>query len=223
MSDSNGDSPKVSVTEDGPYMVEGGARIQNASGEDVSKDGKAFLCRCGHSSNKPFCDGTHSKIGFDGSESADHGPIAARQDSYTAERVTILDDRSVCSHAGECTDRLPSVWKLGEEPWIDPDGASAEEIKSVIPRCPSGALEYVEPDSQEPDEESLAPRIEAAVDGPLVLRGGIPVTSVDGRAYEVRNRQTLCRCGKSSNKPFCDGSHWDGFKDPAEPESRPET
>ncbi len=214
MSDSPGGPLKISVTKNGPYMVEGGVRIQDASGGDASKDGKAFLCRCGHSSNKPFCDGTHNKIDFDGTETADHGPIAERQDSYEAESVTILDDRSVCSHAGECTDRLPSVWKLRQEPWIDPEGAPAEEIESVIPKCPSGALQYTEPGSSEPVEQNLSPMIEAAVHGPFMVRGGIPVHSADGEAYEVRNRQTLCRCGLSSNKPFCDGSHWDNFKDP---------
>jgi hypothetical protein len=43
--------------------------------------------------------------------------------------------------------------------------------------------------------------------GPLWARGGIPVESADGFTYEVRNRVTLCRCGKSLNKPFCDGRH----------------
>lgn len=210
-------SPSVSVTENGPYMVEGLSELIDARGEDVSKDGKVFLCRCGQSSNKPFCDGTHKKVGFDGSETADRGPIAGRQDSYEAEEVTILDDRGVCAHAGECTDRLPSVWKLRSEPWIDPDGAPAEEIKSVVPRCPSGALQYTEPGSPEPVEQAQSLAIHASVNGPYHLRGGIPVHSADGEPYEVRNRQTLCRCGRSSNKPFCDGTHWDGFKDPEDP------
>ena len=214
MSESNDDLPVITVTGDGPYMLEGNAEIRDALGEDVSKDGKAFLCRCGHSSNKPFCDGSHKKIGFDGTETADHGPIAERRDSYGAAEVTILDDRSVCSHAGECTDRLPEVWKLREEPWIDPVGAPASQIKEVIPKCPSGALQYTEPGSDGPVEEPMAPAVKASVDGPYMLRGGIEVRSADGTPYEVRNRQTLCRCGLSSNKPFCDGSHWDNFKDP---------
>ncbi|HXR89437.1 MAG TPA: CDGSH iron-sulfur domain-containing protein, partial [Steroidobacteraceae bacterium] len=52
--------------------------------------------------------------------------------------------------------------------------------------------------------------------GPLWLRGGIEVVSSDGFAYEVRNRVTLCRCGESKNKPFCDGTHIEiGFRDDA--------
>ncbi len=63
-----------------------------------------------------------------------------------------------------------------------------------------------------------AAEVVAAPDGPYHVRGGIPVATPDGEPFEVRNRQTLCRCGRSSNKPFCDGSHWSaGFRDPAPP------
>ena len=50
--------------------------------------------------------------------------------------------------------------------------------------------------------------------GPIYVRGGIPIASLDGTPYEVRNRVALCRCGASQNKPFCDGSHVDAaFRD----------
>lgn len=205
----------ISVMENGPYVVEGGVEIRSAVGE-TSQEEKAFLCRCGRSSNKPFCDGTHNKVDFDGTETADHNAIADRRDAYEAAEVTILDDRSVCAHAGECTDGLPAVWKLGTEPWIDQNAATADEIKATIRECPSGALTYVEPGSAETVEETMSPAIKASVNGPYHLRGGIPVSSSSGAAYEVRARQTLCRCGGSSNKPFCDGTHWKGFKDPEE-------
>lgn len=214
MSDGNGETPVIRVTEDGPYALEGTVEIRDASNEDVTRDGKAFLCRCGHSQNKPFCDGSHNKVDFDGSETADHGPIAERRKAYESEKITILDDRSICSHAAECTDRLPQVWRIRGRPWIDPKGAPPEEAKDVIPRCPSGALQYTEPGSDGPVEQETEPAVKAAVDGPYMLRGGIEVVSAEGRPYEVRNRQALCRCGLSSNKPFCDGSHWDNFSDP---------
>ena len=214
MSDGNGGMPVIKVSEDGPYVLEGAVEILDAAGENVSKDGKAFLCRCGHSRNKPFCDGSHNSAGFDGSETADHGPIADRQRAYESDEITILDDRGICSHAAECTDRLPQVWRIRGRPWIDPKGAPADEIKAVVPECPSGALQYTEPGSAGPVEEDLEPAVKAAVDGPYMLRGAIEVRSADGTPYEVRNRQALCRCGLSSNKPFCDGSHWDSFKDP---------
>lgn len=214
MGDSKDDLTVLTVSEHGPYVVEGEVELRDAVGEEVSKDGKAFLCRCGQSKNKPFCDGSHNKIDFDGSETADHGPIAGRRRAYESDQVTILDDRSVCAHAAECTDRLPTVFRQGEKPWIDPEGAPAGDIKALIPDCPSGALEYTEPGSTEPVEQPAEPAIKAAVHGPYMLRGGIEVRSADGTPYEVRERQTLCRCGLSSNKPFCDGSHWDNFRDP---------
>ena len=214
MSESNGDLPVIKVTENGPYVLEGEVEVLDAVGEDVSKDGKAFLCRCGHSRNKPFCDGSHNKIDFDGSETADRGSIADRSRSYESKELTVHDDRSICSHAAECTERLPEVWRIRGRPWIDPSGAPADEVREVVPACPSGALRYVEKDGDEPVEEPDDPAVRTAVDGPYELRGGIAVEAADGTAYEVRNRQALCRCGLSSNKPFCDGSHRDSFKDP---------
>ncbi len=204
------------MTEDGPYKVEGAVEVVGADGEVVSSEGKVFLCRCGGSQNKPFCDGTHKKIGFSGAEVADRGPIAARRAAYEGDGITIYDDRSVCAHAGNCTDGLPSVWKLREEPWIDARGAGSTEIAAVVGTCPSGALTYARGGDPEPVEQALAPAIRASVDGPYHVRGAIPVRSADGTPYEVRNRQALCRCGRSKNKPFCDGTHWhEGFKDPA--------
>lgn len=215
MSDQQDERPRITVT-DGPYMVEGISEVIDAKGESRPVDGKAFLCRCGRSSNKPFCDGTHNKVGFEGPESADTGPIAERRDQYEGEGVTILDDRKVCAHAGVCTDNLPEVFKLRQEPWIEPEGAPPDAAKEAIKGCPSGALAFTEPSSEGIVEPDLEPGVKAAVDGPYWLRGGIQVISAGGEAYELRNRQTLCRCGGSSNKPFCDGTHWKGFKDPPE-------
>jgi CDGSH-type Zn-finger protein len=216
MGDHDESRPRIKVTENGPYMVEGVTQVRDATGEAHAVEGKAFLCRCGRSSNKPFCDGSHNKVGFDGTETADTGPIAERREGYEADDLEILDDRSVCAHVGACTDGLPAVFKLGEEPWIEADGAAAVAVKETIRECPSGALAYTEPGANGPVEEPLDPGVEAAVDGPYRLRGGIPVISAAGEPYEVRNRQTLCRCGGSGNKPFCDGTHWEGFKDPPE-------
>lgn len=139
---------------------------QRRDSRERSQDDKATLCRCGRSSKKPFCDGTHNKVNFNGTETADHGAIAERRDTYEAEGVTILDDRSVCAHAGECTNGLSAVWKLGTEPWIDQNAASADEIKATIAKCPSGALTYTEPGSTETVEETMSPTIKASVNGP---------------------------------------------------------
>jgi hypothetical protein len=84
----------------------------------------------------------------------------------------------------------------------------------MVSLCPSGALTQ-QPAAGDPGEEpTFEPSIAVVRDGPLWVRGGIPITSADGSPYEVRNRVTLCRCGQSSNKPYCDGSHdRTGFRD----------
>ncbi|MGH8973497.1 MAG: CDGSH iron-sulfur domain-containing protein [Acidimicrobiia bacterium] len=203
------------MTEHGPYLVEGGLEVRNAQGQALDTSARYALCRCGGSANKPFCDGTHARIGFEGTETADRGPIAQRQDHYVGTGVTIHDDRTVCAHAGFCTDNLAAVFKLGEEPWIDATAADAETIVNQVKQCPSGALSVTIADDPEPVEDDLPARVVPVPNGPYRVSGGVEVLAADGTSYEVRNRQTLCRCGGSPNKPFCSGTHWYiGFKAP---------
>lgn len=79
--------------------------------------------------------------------------------------------------------------------------------------CPGGRLSAWENRTGEPYEPDYAPSLGLiedpglGVSGGLWVRGGIPVQTQEGMAYEIRNRVVLCRCGASKNKPFCDGSH----------------
>lgn len=219
-------TPLIEVTEHGPYRVSGDVRIYDAEGRLRHSGGVWHLCRCGGSRNKPFCDITHGLKRFDGSESADHGPIAGRRDSYAADGVTVHDDRSICCHYGQCSSRLPAVFRADAEPFVDPQHARVDEIVDVVGGCPSGALAYARGSDVDPVEPDEPPSITATVDGPYRVRGGIQVVGAGGRAYERRARQVLCRCGLSRNKPFCDGSHWyAGLRDPLPPElvKRPPT
>jgi CDGSH-type Zn-finger protein len=175
------------------------------------------LCRCGGSSRKPFCDGTHKSNNFNGQEFASKDTASDRAEPCVGESVAIHDDRSRCAHAGVCTDNLSQVFKLGVEPWIDPNGATTDEIIRVVDACPSGALSYSMTGSSEPVEALEGPSITVASDAPLAVRG-VKVVAGDGEPYDSRERQTLCRCGGSRNKPFCDGSHWYmGFKHEMDP------
>ncbi len=138
---------------------------------------------------------------------------ADKLDVYRGRRITIHDNRAICAHAGRCTDGLAAVFKYGSEPWIDPDGAATEAIIEIIRRCPSGALSY----SLEGVENRDQPReasITVSKDGPYAVVGGPQLT---GRAWgqgASMEHYTLCRCGASKNKPFCDGTHWSiGFTD----------
>lgn len=207
----------IVVRRNGPYLVRGACRLVKAGGAESIEE-RMVLCRCGQSANKPFCDSTHARIGFDGTEVADRGPIGARRVAYRGQGVTIYDDRSVCAQSGRCSDTLAKVFKYGEEPWIDPLGATAQEIARTVALCPSGALtvalDSATGSASAPAAAAGPPCITALKDGPLMVEGAIALASPDGTAYEARPRYTLCRCGQSKNKPFCDGSHYNvGFKD----------
>ena len=203
---------RIRVLNGGPYRVEGGIPLLDHEGGEIEAPPAYSLCRCGGSTNKPFCDGTHKSNNFNGQEFASKDSHADRAESYVGEGVTIHDDRSRCSHAGVCSDNLSAVFKFGVEPWIDPKGANADDIIRVVSSCPSGALSYSLAGSSEPAEGPEGPSVTVAKDGPLAVRS-VQVIAGDEEAYDSLERQALCRCGGSRNKPFCDGSHWYmGFK-----------
>ena len=214
---SNDNPVKVKIIPDGPYRVSGASALRmriarNDAGRPVEwqrgadvETGEAFsLCRCGASEEKPFCDGTHNSIGFDGSETADRAPTVTRRERYEGEGIVMTDDKPLCYHAGFCVTEHTMAWKLVEEA-SDPEARA--QLIQMIRNCPSGRLEYFEPPDETPIEEELPQEIGIIDDGPLWVRGRIPVESSDGETYEVRNRVTLCRWGASKNKPYCDNTH----------------
>jgi CDGSH-type Zn-finger protein len=210
--------PKIACLPNGPYYLLNDPQtapvpnLRRASGEACATVRGVALCRCGASQNKPFCDGTHGKNGFRDDNRADSSKD--KRDVYAGKRITILDNRAICSHAAFCTDELKAVFRQHESPWIDPDGAEVDQIIKIIRKCPSGALSYAI-DGVEAEPPQRPPMVTVTDNGPYAVTGGIELMGVkfgDGASLE---HYTLCRCGASKNKPFCDGSHWDaGFKDP---------
>ncbi|MGH8700921.1 MAG: CDGSH iron-sulfur domain-containing protein [Burkholderiales bacterium] len=198
------DGTTIEVVKNGPYRVSGACRVRNARGEDVPARGRFALCRCGSSSNKPFCDGTHARVGFDGTRLM-VGPADAVQ-AHRGRRITIHDNRAICAHSGVCTDNLPGVFRLGTEPWIDADGADADAVIALVKRCPSGALTY-SIDGAPPPAGPGERLITASANGPYFVSGGVELRA-DGARPREPGRYALCRCGGSKNKPFCDGTHW---------------
>lgn len=218
--------PEIRVRKDGPYFVRGDvplgytAQVETEFGEPVGwvpdepieqAEERAALCRCGRSNDKPFCDGSHKTNGFDGTETAERSNIADRREEFPAGEGTVSFDLATCQHAGFCADRFTNWRRLAR---IADDPAVRERLMQMVRLCPSGALE-MEPEA---DGEQLEPSLPVSIgvvrDGPLWVRGRITITSADGETYEVRNRVTLCRCGHSETKPFCDGSHMHtGFRD----------
>ena len=140
--------------------------------------------------------------------------MAKKIREYEGQDVVVRYDVKRCIHAAECIRGLPRVFDTSARPWVQPDAASADEIAAVVMRCPTGALHFERKDGglEEPLPESNV--ITVADDGPLHVRGAIEITVPDGSVVLRDTRLSLCRCGASSNKPFCDNSHIEsGFAD----------
>jgi CDGSH-type Zn-finger protein len=123
--------PNILTLTNGPYYLINNMEakvvdnLQNSKGEPLSTISGVALCRCGGSKNKPFCDGTHSIIGFSSANKTlndNDKAIRDKRRDYIGKEITIHDNRKICSHAAECVKDLPSVFKLGNKPWIDPNG-----------------------------------------------------------------------------------------------------
>lgn len=222
-------SQRIEAEPDGPFHVHGSIPVRrirpvySEHGEPMTWEvterftarERVFLCRCGQSRRKPFCDNSHSGLPFDGGDGTPTSDYEERSRTFEAPGITVRDDRSLCTHAGFCGTRLASIWKL-----LD-DGSTADSIVraqviTMVERCPSGALTF----RVDPEGDDIEPELPAAIgvieDGPLFVSGRVAVRRADGEWLETRNRVTLCRCGASGTKPLCDGSHKDaGFADPA--------
>jgi CDGSH-type Zn-finger protein len=213
---------KIKVTANGPYIVLGGVPltvqriILDADGQclDWSQTKKYpkkktySLCRCGKSKSWPFCDSTHKQINFEGIETANRLSYLDQCKKYGGPALELTDVKSLCAHVGFC-DRAGGTWNLisrSDEP---------EARKIAIEEgcnCPSGRLVVWDQEGRaiEPISVPFIGLIESPEGefiGSIWVRGGIPIESDNGETYEIRNRVTLCGCGRSSNKPFCDGSH----------------
>jgi CDGSH-type Zn-finger protein len=213
---------RIKVTKNGPYMVTGGVPLSEQSicvdNEDQChgwKEGQKFqgqenfaLCRCGHSQNKPYCDGTHIKVNFEGTESASNKPYLEQAAEIKGPGLNLTDAEELCVGARFCH-RAGGTWKLTKQ---SVDSEAKQTVIEETCDCPSGRLVAWEKDGKaiEPEFEPSIGLVEdtrAKKMGPIWVKGSIPVESSEGKTYEIRNRVALCRCGKSSNKPFCDGSH----------------
>lgn len=199
--------PTIEPSENGPYMVKHLTSLKNSKGETIQTKETIALCRCGGSANKPFCDGTHAKNDFSSKNLSD-GSMNKR-DNYVGKqsKITIHDNRGICAHAGKCTDGLPKVWRMRVEPWIDADAADIDAIIDTIRLCPSGALSY-SIDAVEHRNQKRDPDITVSKDGPYHVTGCIKLNNAVWGEGASTEHYTLCRCGASKNKPFCDGSHW---------------
>jgi len=213
---STGKKTTINPVPDGPYIVKNLESLFNQKGS-VDVQPSIALCRCGQSTNKPFCDGTHVKIKFSSENKSENkqSQLKNKCDKYIGQEITIYDNRSICAHAGVCTDKLANVFRMGQEPWIDANAVDVEEIVSIINDCPSGALSYALT-GREKVQQQGEEKVFIAPNGPYVVSGCPDLQNADWHEGASQQQYTLCRCGASKNKPYCDGSHWTiEFKDEA--------
>jgi CDGSH-type Zn-finger protein/ferredoxin len=227
LNDNSDNIKKIVVRPNGPYIVSGAVplvsktQVVSEYGEpltwkkdgDVLVDEPYYLCRCGQSDCKPFCDGTHKKITFDGMEMAPISDSEERQETYPGSKnIVIRIDMDLCMSSGFCANRVTSIAEMAAH--TDDTQVRAMAI-AMVEHCPSGALTYALKEGEAdietdlPQQIALTTEITSAgpIQGPLWVSGGISIIRSDGQPFETRNRVTLCNCGHSQIKPLCDGSH----------------
>ncbi|MDR1748342.1 MAG: CDGSH iron-sulfur domain-containing protein [Spirochaetaceae bacterium] len=213
----------ILIEEEGPYLVFGTPPINqqiitmNSDGESWwYREGRSFdnkepcaLCRCGESHNKPFCDGHHTSADWDPVLTGPEKFDLKKAEMFEGPMIVLSDNQEFCAYARFC-DAKGQIWNIVQE------ADTKEEADLVIREaghCPGGRLIAWDRETGEPIEPHFEPSIGIIQDpalkisGPIWVRGGIRIKSENGKEYDVRNRVALCRCGKSSNKPFCNGAH----------------
>ena len=213
---------KIKVSKNGPYIISGGIPlVEQIIGIDTEgqsyewREGRRYpsgdlytLCRCGQSNNKPFCDGTHIKVKFNGTETASRRAYLDQAKRIKGPALELTDTKGLCAAARFCY-RNGGIWKLTQQ---SNDPKAKRIAVAEAGNCPSGRLVVWDVNGKAIELEfkpslALVQDSQEDMNGPIWVLGGIPVESADDSIYEIRNRVTLCRCGKSANKPFCDGSH----------------
>ena len=195
----------IKPAKNGPYLVTHCDTLKGMMDDrQYESAGTVALCRCGGSKNKPFCDGTHSQLGFTDDKAEDRVPD--KRENYEGAAITVHDNRGMCAHAARCTNGLPEAFRTDKEPFVDANAAPADKIRATIEQCPSGALSYSVEGAEHRDRDS-EPMILIVPNGPYAVRGGADLEAERGEGAS-QEHFTLCRCGQSKNKPFCNGAHW---------------
>jgi CDGSH-type Zn-finger protein len=193
---------EITPTPNGPLHAEHIKMLKNDRGETIDTSESIFLCRCGASKNKPYCDGSHNAASFSDKRLRAEGSSVRE---YVGREITVVDDFSLCAHAGECVDGAPETFFTpGADGRVsNPDATPTEQIIATIRRCPSGSLLY-KLQGKLMHEFGTDTSVLVEKDGPLHVHQA----KLHGDARPAtEDHYTLCRCGASLNKPFCDGMH----------------
>lgn len=127
--------------------------------------------------------------------------------AYSSDSIEVTYNAKRCIHAAACVHGLPTVFDPEKRPWVSPEAASAEDVATVISRCPTGALQYARKDDGPAESIPDKNTIHVRTNGPLHVRGDLQMPAGDDGEAVRETRLALCRCGASANKPFCDNSH----------------
>lgn len=200
------EKPEISLRENGPLIAKNVAVFVLPDGSRAENKPIHALCRCGKSKNKPYCDGSHNEAGFD--SAAQNVEERDKVYTYETDGIAVKYNKLLCSHAGECATRAPTVFDPAKKPWVQFAAGDLDKLKEVVSACPSGALS-LEIEGQSRDwMRSDAVEILAEKNGPLRVKNVAIETDYWAEGQSAQE-YVLCRCGLSGNKPFCDGSHVD--------------
>jgi uncharacterized Fe-S cluster protein YjdI len=133
---------------------------------------------------------------------------------YTNGEVTVVWKPNLCIHSGICFNGLGEVFNPRKRPWITPEGSTTEKIIDQVNLCPSAALSYyLNGQSEKPVKVEAETIVETVPNGPLMVYGNVTVKDNTGTLTKKNKVTAFCRCGGSSNKPYCDGTHrFNGFQ-----------
>ncbi len=200
---------KIMFSMDSPYIFDD-LKMYDEDNNLINDDSYIYACRCGKSKNKPFCDGTHLKVNFNGKREKKELTREERIRRYMGDGFTILDDRSLCRHAGLCDGYHPEIYDIDKHPWIHPASASEEENLNAVSNCPSSALAFEKNGKVKTDFFKENKAI-VTKNGPIHIQGKVEIVDDQNSKDELndaKDHYALCRCGSSKNKPFCDGTHY---------------
>ncbi len=217
----------IVVQKNGPYLVRGGipllerTQVVSAYGEPLTwktlrvypTPASYILCRCGKSKTLPFCDSTHKRIGFDGTDQADERPSAERKERFPGgSQIEVWHDDYLCMESGFCGTRFTTIKQLV---LLTEEIGARSQVVAMVERCPSSSLTYrlqgedrdIEPDYAQHIAYTVDILSSGPVRGAYWVTGGIPILRSDGKPLEILNRRTLCSCGLSQKRPLCDAAH----------------
>lgn len=204
---------KITLMPNGPISLNAEGEdfpvLQTATGGDIKLEKTAYLCRCGSSQNKPYCDGAHAGAGYSDANTCANDALR----DFEGPGITVHFNRAICSGAAACVHNLPAVFKSEGDDWIQPGEGSVEEVVATVRKCPSGALTFtIDGQTEVLQEDGISVNI--VKNGPYEIKGPVEFDAPKWSVNASKTNFALCRCGKSENAPFCDYSHGEqGWQD----------